>query len=84
MSKATITYTPVVGLNIWRLRRQRRLQSKEVAKRLGISAHYMSRLENDRETPSHAVMLKLAEVLGVEYVAGTAPPHHFFKEYGNE
>lgn len=54
-----------VGENIRRLRRQAHLSQQVLARRLGIRQGPLSNLENGKNLPSAAVVLQLAEVLGV-------------------
>ncbi|MFY1638140.1 short-chain fatty acyl-CoA regulator family protein [Solwaraspora sp. WMMB335] len=56
-----------------RLRREHGLTQAELARRLDISTSYLNQIENSQRTLTAAVLLRLAEVLGVdpEYFADT-------------
>jgi transcriptional regulator with XRE-family HTH domain len=54
-----------VGQRVKRLRRQRRLSQRELAKRAGISVGFLSHIENGGRKPSLRTLRKLAPPLGV-------------------
>jgi transcriptional regulator with XRE-family HTH domain len=60
---------PTVGAVLRQAREVRRLSAVDVARTAGISAAYLSKLENDAvKKPSPHVLLQLAEALAVPYV----------------
>lgn len=54
-----------VGKTIRQLRKQARITQKDVAARSGLTVSYLSRLENDRITPSVKTLRRIAEALEV-------------------
>jgi transcriptional regulator with XRE-family HTH domain len=62
------TVSPSVGAALRRARRIRALSAAETARAAGISAAYLSKLENDAvKKPSPPVLLQLSEALAVPY-----------------
>ncbi|MGK7943818.1 MAG: helix-turn-helix domain-containing protein [Microcystaceae cyanobacterium] len=66
------------GKYIWQARRSKRLNQRELAKKLGIDATYLSKLENDRVEPSQKIIDLLAQYLELDaeeltYLAGKMP-----------
>jgi transcriptional regulator with XRE-family HTH domain len=60
--------SPSVGATLRRARKLRALSAVEAARAAGISAAYLSKLENDAvKKPSPPVLLQLSEALGVPY-----------------
>lgn len=55
-----------IGINIRKLRRQKHLRQKELAKLSGISGSYLSDIENNRTIPSLKTLFKICYVLEVE------------------
>ena len=54
----------IVGGNIRRLRRARRLSQEALAGNAGIAMRYLAGIERGEENPSLAVLVKIAEALG--------------------
>lgn len=60
--------SPSIGAALRRARRVRALSAAEAARAAGISAAYLSKLENDAvKKPSPPVLLQLSEALAVPY-----------------
>lgn len=58
----------LVGWNFVRLRREKGLTQKQVAKRSGFSVQYLSALEQGRKNPRIMTLYRLAQALGVSHV----------------
>jgi len=56
----------VVGLNVVRIRRERRLSQEELSFRVGVTRAYLSGLEAGRRNPTVVTLSKLADGLGVD------------------
>lgn len=54
-----------VGQKIRQLRKQARITQKDIASRSGLTVSYLSRLENDRITPSVKTLRRIADALEV-------------------
>lgn len=54
-----------VGKKIRQLRKQARVTQKDIASRSGLTVSYLSRLENDRITPSVKTLRRIADALEV-------------------
>lgn len=80
MEGADGSATETFGRRVQRLRRERKLTQRDVAKQLGIDFTYLSKLENDRgEAPGEETVRKLAAVLDTDVeellaLAGRVPP----------
>ncbi len=57
---------PLIGRTVRRLRQDKRIAQATLAKRLGISASYLNLIEHDQRGVTAALLIKLADVLGVE------------------
>jgi transcriptional regulator with XRE-family HTH domain len=55
-----------VGARVFALRQQQKLRLIDVADRAGLSKAYLSQIETGKRVPSLALLLSLAEVLGVK------------------
>jgi transcriptional regulator with XRE-family HTH domain len=56
----------LLGMRIKELRRSRGLSQEALSEGVGITAKYLSRVETGQHFPSLDVIVRLAEVLGVE------------------
>ena len=66
-----------VGRQIRRWRTERRLTLARVAERSGLNLGYLSQIENDKASPSLAVLGQIADALDVSpawFLMGDAPP----------
>lgn len=55
------------GQTVRRLRKERQLTQKEIAKKVGIDVTYLSKIENGKlNPPAHDKIEKLANILGVD------------------
>ena len=61
--------TETFGKRIQRVRKEQKLGLRQAASKAGISATFLSRVENEKEaaTPSEDTIRKLAEVLGDDF-----------------
>jgi len=57
-----------IGQKIKSERLKKSLKQIELAKRSGISNTYLSDIEVGRTTPSIKTLMKIAEVLGIDYI----------------
>ncbi len=64
--KMTNTAKHLIGPRVRRLRQQRDWSQSFLAQRLGLSLSYISQIENNQRSVTPAVLLRLAEVLGVD------------------
>lgn len=55
-----------IGVRIQQLRRQSRRTQRSVAATAGVAVEYLSRIENERVTPTLATLTKIADALGTE------------------
>jgi len=55
-----------VGVNIQRLRRQHGLSQEELGERVRVHQTYLSHLENGKRNPSLDLLVRFAEVFGVD------------------
>jgi transcriptional regulator with XRE-family HTH domain len=55
---------PTVGIRLRALRRDRGLSGREVAERAGVSATYLSRVENGRASPTVATLTRVVQAMG--------------------
>lgn len=55
-----------IGVRIQQLRRQSNRTQRSVATAAGVAVEYLSRIENERVTPTLATLSKIAEALGTE------------------
>ncbi len=62
---STVAPAPTFGALMRRWRRRRRLSQLELALTAGVSARHVSFVETGRSAPSRAMVLRLAEALGV-------------------
>jgi transcriptional regulator with XRE-family HTH domain len=53
-----------LGIRLRELRRERNLTAREVAKRAGVSAAYLSRLENGKVSPTVATLTRIVKAIG--------------------
>jgi transcriptional regulator with XRE-family HTH domain len=67
----------VVGRNLLRLRRSRRLSQEELADQAGINRNYVGMLEREENAATVDMLEKLADVLDVD-------PIEFFKRPSRE
>ena len=70
---------PVVGRQIRRWRTERGLTLARLAERSGLNLGYLSQIENDKASPSLAVLGQIADALDVSpawFLMGDAPPPH--------
>jgi transcriptional regulator with XRE-family HTH domain len=58
-----------VGKKILKLRLQAKLSQREISNLSGLAVSYLSRLENDRITPSIKTLKKISQALGVPLTA---------------
>src|SRR5438128_6950794 len=58
-----------IGRTVRRLRTERNLSQQALAARLGISASYLNLIEHDQRNVTASVLIKLAEILGVDLAA---------------
>jgi len=58
-----------VGKKILRLRLERQLTQRDISEGTGLAVSYLSRLENDRITPTIPTLSKIAQALGVDVTA---------------
>lgn len=65
MSKEQKTYYRIIALNIRRLRTEGKLSQEKLAERLGCSREFISRVENQKERVSLAMLLNIAELFKV-------------------
>ncbi|MDH7784862.1 MULTISPECIES: helix-turn-helix domain-containing protein [Brucella/Ochrobactrum group] len=56
----------VIGLNVLRIRRERRLTQEELAFRLTSTRAYISGLEAGKRNPTILTLVQLSEALGVD------------------
>jgi transcriptional regulator with XRE-family HTH domain len=63
----------LVGRNLARVRREKRLTQEEVAERSGISQQYISGLERGRRNPTIVTLYLLAQAVGVSHTELVAP-----------
>ena len=59
----------LIGVRILELRKARKLSLRELAKRSGLSAGLLSKVENFRTVPSLAVLIAIADALEVDVAA---------------
>lgn len=61
-----------IGRNIAYTRTMRGFTQEEIAKKLGVSISFISKLEGNRNTPSVKRLIQIADILGVslDYLAG--------------
>ena len=55
-----------VGLNVQRLRREKRLSQEELADRAAIHQTYLSGVEQGKRNPTITVLQRIAEALGTD------------------
>jgi transcriptional regulator with XRE-family HTH domain len=55
-----------IGLKIQMLRKQKRLTQQEFAEKLEISRSYMGYIEQGRQYTSLKLLIKIAELLGID------------------
>ena len=67
----------VVGRNLRRLRRSRKLSQEELADQAGINRNYVGMLEREENAATVDMLEKIADVLGVD-------PIEFFKRPSRE
>ncbi|NKC32539.1 helix-turn-helix domain-containing protein [Falsiroseomonas selenitidurans] len=60
---------PLIGRSIRRLRSEQGLSQQALALRLGISASYLNLIEHDQRAVTASLLIKLAQVLGVDLAA---------------
>lgn len=65
MNKNQKTYYKIISLNIRKLRTEGKLSQEKLAERLGCSREFISRVENQKERVSLAMLLKIAELFKV-------------------
>lgn len=65
MNKDQKTYYKIISLNIRKLRTEGKLSQEKLAERLGCSREFISRVENQKERVSLAMLLKIAELFKV-------------------
>lgn len=65
MKKDQKTYYRIISLNIRKLRTEGKLSQEKLAERLGCSREFISRVENQKERVSLAMLLKIAELFKV-------------------
>ncbi len=68
---------PEIGQRLRALRQEKGLTLQEVARRSGISMSTISKIENDRVSPTFASLLKLAEAFEMPLttlIGGLSPP----------
>jgi transcriptional regulator with XRE-family HTH domain len=63
-----------IGRNLKAARDERGLTQREVAHALGIDAFQVSRWELGKVRPSDETLIRLADVLGLDYVSFFSPP----------
>ncbi len=63
----------VFGLNVRRLRTERRLTQEALADAIGLAVTYVGQLERGRRNPTLKVVERFAEVLGVDPLALLTP-----------
>jgi len=63
----------LVGRNLARVRREKRLTQEQVAERSGISQQYISGLERGRRNPTIVTLYLLAQAVGVSHTELVAP-----------
>jgi transcriptional regulator with XRE-family HTH domain len=63
-----------LGVRIRRLREERGLTQRALAKMMGISPSYVNQLESNRRPVTVSVLLKLADALGVDLTEFSAGP----------
>lgn len=56
---------PIVGANVARLRKAKKLTQVELAKKVGISENHLIRIENGKASAGGEVLFSLADALGV-------------------
>jgi transcriptional regulator with XRE-family HTH domain len=56
-----------VGKTIREIRKKQRMTMKEVAEKIGVSESLISQIENDKISPSIDTLLKIAEVLNIDF-----------------
>ena len=64
LAHAGMRWEEIVGGNIRRLRRARRLSQEALAGNAGIAMRYLAGIERGEENPRLAVLVKIAEALG--------------------
>src|SRR3954466_5164266 len=57
---------PLIGRTVKRLRTEKALSQQALAVRLGISPSYLNLIEHDQRAVTASLLLKLAEILGVD------------------
>ncbi len=65
-----------VALLIIRYRAKEHLTQKQLARRLGVSQPWVSRLESGEHDPDLHTLSKLARALRVEFMLNVKPTHH--------
>ncbi len=63
-----------LGVRIRRLREERGLTQRALAQAMGISPSYVNQLESNQRPVTAAVLLKLADALGVDLAEFSAGP----------
>lgn len=63
----------VVGANVRRFRKQRRLTQEQFAVKCGFSQQYLSALERGRRNPTILTIYELASALGISHVELVRP-----------
>lgn len=58
----------LVGTNLERIRRQKRLTQEELAELSGFSQQYLSKLESGRSNPTVVTIYEIATSMGVSYL----------------
>ncbi|MGN6149249.1 MAG: helix-turn-helix domain-containing protein [Rhizomicrobium sp.] len=58
----------LVGQNVQRIRRKKRLTQEQFAERSGFSQQYLSDLENGKRNPTIITLYELATALGVNHI----------------
>lgn len=58
----------LVGQNVKRIRREKRLTQEQFAERSGFSQQYLSDLENGKRNPTIITIHELANALGVTHI----------------
>ncbi|HTZ70451.1 MAG TPA: helix-turn-helix transcriptional regulator, partial [Acetobacteraceae bacterium] len=60
---------PLIGRTVRRLRIEQGLSQQALAQRLGISASYLNLIEHDQRNVTASLLIKLAEMLRVDFTA---------------
>ncbi len=60
---------PLIGRTVRRLRTEQSLSQQALAQRLGISASYLNLIEHDQRNVTASLLIKLAEMLRVDFSA---------------